>query len=155
MDVEVYAAERTTRHSIEEGPGMGATESSQANPRDTRTAYCVRCRRPRDFRHPSRRWAFHILLTILTFGLWLPVVLALLGGRLLRPWRCTACGWHHPECRSRFTSDVHQNEHTGQKDARERVDRRSLGWDWKPLISPSTLKHSRLAAGHVLCCDTK
>jgi len=41
----------------------------------------------------------HLVLTILTAGLWSISWLILCVGKALRPWRCSVCGWHKPEFR--------------------------------------------------------
>ncbi len=41
----------------------------------------------------------HLLLTLLTAGIWSVAWAALFLGKCLRPWRCRACGWHKPEFR--------------------------------------------------------
>ena len=67
--------------------------------RDGIRAFCTHCRREQTFIHAPLSNRFHLILTVVTFGLWLPVWAALLFGRSLRPWRCKQCGWHKPEFR--------------------------------------------------------
>lgn len=61
------------------------------------TAYCPHCRMETLFTHLKVANRRHLILSILTGGLWIVVWLAVLLGRLLRPWRCSVCGWHKPE----------------------------------------------------------
>jgi hypothetical protein len=63
------------------------------------TAHCPHCREERVFIHARLSIRRHLILTILTGGLWGVVWAALLIGKSLRPWRCSVCGWHKPEFR--------------------------------------------------------
>jgi hypothetical protein len=67
------------------------------------TAYCPHCRHEALFTHMHVANRRHLVLSIVTGGLWLVVWFAVLLGRVLRPWRCTACGWHKPEFRKMRT----------------------------------------------------
>ncbi len=62
-------------------------------------AYCSRCQHHQPFVRVEIRHGPHLLLTILTGGLWFISWLATYLGRMLRPWRCEHCGWHKPEFR--------------------------------------------------------
>jgi hypothetical protein len=62
-------------------------------------AHCPHCRCDRMFVHARIANWLHLLLTIVTAGLWAIVWLAVFIGKSLRPWRCAACGWHKPEFR--------------------------------------------------------
>lgn len=42
----------------------------------------------------------HLLLTVLTFGVWGVCFLSAAAKKLLWPWRCEHCGWHEPDFRS-------------------------------------------------------
>jgi rubredoxin len=64
------------------------------------TAHCPHCRRESVFIHARIRNRLHLLLTLLTGGVWCLVWFALLFGKSLRPWRCRICGWHKPEFRN-------------------------------------------------------
>ena len=64
------------------------------------TAHCPRCRREQLFTRTQLSIAPHLILSILTAGLWTIVWACLLAGKALRPWRCSVCGWHKPEFRS-------------------------------------------------------
>jgi hypothetical protein len=45
----------------------------------------------------------HLLVTLLTLGLWSISWIAACIGQWMRPYRCKHCGWHHP--RHRVPSD--------------------------------------------------
>ena len=64
------------------------------------TAHCPRCRQDEVFVRARLSHRRHLLLTLLTAGLWSIVWAALIVGICLRPWRCRACGWHKPEFRN-------------------------------------------------------
>jgi hypothetical protein len=51
---------------------------------------------------------FHITASVLTAGLWLAVYGAIALGRVMRPWRCSHCGWHKPEFRVPYTQLLRQ-----------------------------------------------
>ena len=63
------------------------------------TAHCAHCRHESLFAPAPISHRRHLLISLLTGGLWLIPWSALLIGKLLRPWRCSACGWHKPEFR--------------------------------------------------------
>jgi len=63
------------------------------------TAHCPHCRRESVFIHVRVSNRRHLLLTLLTGGLWCVVWIGLLFGKCLRPWRCAVCGWHKAEFR--------------------------------------------------------
>jgi rubredoxin len=63
------------------------------------TAHCPHCRQESVFEHARIANRRHLLLTVLTGGIWIFVWLALLFGKCMRPWRCRVCGWHKPEFR--------------------------------------------------------
>jgi hypothetical protein len=62
-------------------------------------AYCAQCRSERLFVPLRIRHLFHLMITLLTGGLWLIVWLALSIERAIRPLRCSHCGWYKPEFR--------------------------------------------------------
>ncbi len=62
-------------------------------------AHCASCRCERVFVRPPTGNLRHLILTLLTGGLWLIVWLAVSIERSIRPWRCEICGWHKPEAR--------------------------------------------------------
>lgn len=78
----------------------GATEQKNEIPGLGRAgfkAHCPHCRHETLFvraRLSNRR---HLLLTIVTAGLWAIAWCTLFIGKCLRPWRCSLCGWHKPE----------------------------------------------------------
>jgi len=63
-------------------------------------AYCARCRHRHIFVRAKINHPIHLILSILTFGLWLISWVAVCIGTILRPWRCEHCGWHKPEFRT-------------------------------------------------------
>jgi hypothetical protein len=63
------------------------------------TAHCPHCRTQSTFIRARLANHRHLLLTILTLGLWSVVWFILFLGKSLRPWRCQHCGWHKPEFR--------------------------------------------------------
>ena len=67
-------------------------------------AHCPHCRRESLFIETRVAHRKHLLLTIVTAGLWLVPWGALILGKMLHPYRCHACGWHKPEFRN--TSQV-------------------------------------------------
>ena len=69
-------------------------------PRRSIRAFCPRCRHQQPFVRAQFDWKLHVLLTILTCGIWLVVALSSTIKRLLWPWRCEHCGWHEPDYRS-------------------------------------------------------
>jgi hypothetical protein len=64
------------------------------------TAHCPHCRQEAVFSHARIATRRHLLLTLVTGGLWAVVWVSLLVGKALRPWRCCVCGWHKAEFRS-------------------------------------------------------
>jgi hypothetical protein len=78
-------------------------------------AHCPHCRREEDFIHARLSCRRHLLLTILTAGLWSVVWAALLLGKCLRPWRCSICGWHKPEFRKTVQVPVPRNPNNPRK----------------------------------------
>jgi len=62
-------------------------------------AHCPHCRRESVFIEGRVAHRKHLLLTIVTAGLWLVPWAAMILGKLLRPYRCQVCGWHKPEFR--------------------------------------------------------
>jgi len=56
-------------------------------------AHCARCRHQQIFVRADINHGLHLLLALVTGGLWL----ALCIGKFVRPWRCEHCGWHKPE----------------------------------------------------------
>ena len=71
---------------------------SNSNHRATLTiqAHCPRCREVRLFTHVPAHYQRHLLVTVLTLGLWAPVWLLNALFAEMRPWRCTNCRWHKP-----------------------------------------------------------
>jgi hypothetical protein len=73
-----------------------ATRRTRGRP-DSINAFCRRCRHEQTFIRAQVRHEFHLLLTVLTLGLWLISWISVIIGGALRPWRCKHCGWHIPE----------------------------------------------------------
>lgn len=69
--------------------------------KDRVRAYCARCKHEHVFvRATVSHWK-HLVLSILTCGLWLISWIALSIGLIIRPWRCEHCGWFKPQFRDR------------------------------------------------------
>lgn len=62
-------------------------------------AYCAKCRHRQSFVKTKVNHVLHLILTILTLGLWGISWAAHTIGMYYRPWRCKHCGWHKPEFR--------------------------------------------------------
>ena len=78
----------------------GCTESpSQGSGNAGFAAHCPHCRRESIFVETRVAHRKHLLLSIVTAGIWLVPWAAMILGKLLRPYRCHACGWHKPEFR--------------------------------------------------------
>lgn len=60
-------------------------------------AYCRRCKHAQSFERGAVNHRLHLLLTILTLGLWSISWVAITLGNIFKPWRCKHCGWHDPE----------------------------------------------------------
>jgi len=60
-------------------------------------AFCARCKHKQSFEMTTINHSMHLLLTILTGGLWGISWMAHVVGMGIRPWRCKHCGWHKPE----------------------------------------------------------
>ena len=69
-------------------------------------AYCSCCGGEQLFVVKEINHWFHASLTILSLGIWLPVYLIVLLTRFMRPWRCSACGWHKPEFRKPYVEQM-------------------------------------------------
>lgn len=64
---------------------------------ETKRGYCEDCDAPRKLERPTANHVVHLIITIITMGLWLPVWLMAcvrFGG-----WQCSTCGG----------KDVHKN----------------------------------------------
>lgn len=59
-------------------------------------AFCYRCDHIQLFKryYPDHRW--HLLLSILTAGLWLVSWASVIVIARVHPWRCQRCDWHLP-----------------------------------------------------------
>ena len=44
---------------------------------------------------PHHGW--HLVVAVLTIGLWLVSWISVCIGAWFRPWRCKVCGWHEPQ----------------------------------------------------------
>jgi len=64
-------------------------------------AHCPHCRRESIFEPARVSHPRHLLLILLTGGLWTVVWVSLIAGQCMRPWRCASCGWHKPEFRKK------------------------------------------------------
>jgi hypothetical protein len=51
----------------------------------------------------------HVILTLMTVGLWVISWIALCIGKIYRPWRCEHCGWHKPEVGVASRPDITAN----------------------------------------------
>lgn len=58
---------------------------------------CPVCRRQTVFARSNHRanWPLHIVIALVTFGIWLPIALLfrMFTGYTAGPWTCTTCGW--------------------------------------------------------------
>lgn len=63
-------------------------------------AYCPRCRHLQPFLKARFDWKLHLLLTVLTVGVWGICLVSAGLKRFIWPWRCEHCGWHEPDFRS-------------------------------------------------------
>jgi len=54
--------------------------------------FCRGCGQSRPFEKRQLNWILHLLLVLLTGGLWLIVLILLVLGRVLEPFRCRECG---------------------------------------------------------------
>ena len=70
--------------------------------KDKVRAHCPRCRHQQTFIKARLNHPLHLVLSLLTAGLWLVSWAALCVGKVLRPWRCEHCGWHSPVFGQRF-----------------------------------------------------
>jgi hypothetical protein len=95
--------------------------------KDRIRAHCARCRHQQLFIRARLNHLLHLMLTIMTVGLWLISWLALCIGQILRPWRCEHCGWHHPEFK---------HDKTSRKPSRSPSPR--PGIHAGPLLTPET-----------------
>lgn len=68
--------------------------------RRTIRAYCPRCRHLQPFLRAEFDWKLHILMTVVTVGVWSVCLISAIAKRLIWPWRCEHCGWHEPDFRS-------------------------------------------------------
>ena len=80
-------------------------------------AHCPRCRRQHLFIKREINHLLHLVLAILTGGLWLVTWMVLCVGRVMRPWRCRRCGWHKPE----FGSDENRQGNPRQRHDEKRA----------------------------------
>jgi predicted RNA-binding Zn-ribbon protein involved in translation (DUF1610 family) len=65
-------------------------------PKERVRGFCPKCGHEQVFQKGEIHHGVHLLLSILTLGLWLVSWLAILIGHRLRPWYCPQCGWHTP-----------------------------------------------------------
>jgi len=64
--------------------------------KDKIRAHCPRCRHQQIFTRATINHPLHLLLSLMTAGLWIISWIAICLGRFMRPWRCEHCGWHTP-----------------------------------------------------------
>ena len=69
-------------------------------------AHCPHCRQQSLFVHARISHGRHLLLTLVTGGLWAFLWIGLCISKALRPWRCESCGWHKPEFRTTLRTQV-------------------------------------------------
>jgi hypothetical protein len=74
--------------------------SHPAMPQRSIRAFCPRCRHQQPFVRARFDWKLHVVLTVLTLGVWAICLLSSAIKRALFPWRCEHCGWHQPDFRS-------------------------------------------------------
>ncbi len=60
-------------------------------------AHCPCCRHTQRFSRVETNHLLHLVLTVVTLGLWGISWLAILIGRWVWPWRCHQCGWNAPD----------------------------------------------------------
>jgi hypothetical protein len=65
--------------------------------KDEAWAYCPRCRHKQLFIKEQIDHRLHLILAILTGGLWAVSWAAVCVGKTIWPWRCEHCGWHNPD----------------------------------------------------------
>ena len=53
---------------------------------------CKTCGQMRPFERHSPNWVLHLILAVLTLGLWLLPMAVLALASMFRPWRCRECG---------------------------------------------------------------
>jgi len=66
-------------------------------------ARCAVCDKECAFFEVQINHPLHLILMIITLGIWLPVYLSIIIRKLIRPWKCGCCGWHKPEFRQPYT----------------------------------------------------
>lgn len=54
--------------------------------------FCPDCGQQRPFEKRTRNHVLHLLLTVFTFGIWLPIWLLLMLATMVTPYRCRECG---------------------------------------------------------------
>ena len=69
-------------------------------PHRTIRAFCPHCRHQQPFVRARFEWKLHILMTVLTVGVWAVCLISAAVKRVIWPWRCEHCGWHEPDFRS-------------------------------------------------------
>ena len=58
--------------------------------------HCSRCGHSQLFERTQIHHGIHLLLSVLTLGLWVVSWMAIAVGHHFRPWRCLQCGCHKP-----------------------------------------------------------
>lgn len=61
-------------------------------PADTHKFFCTRCTAERTFRRLKVNHRFHLIISIVTGGLWLISWLGVVVARRFQPWYCSICG---------------------------------------------------------------
>jgi hypothetical protein len=61
---------------------------------ERRAMLCRSCHLPRVFRRRRTHHSIHFILSLITFGVWLPVWGINIILQLRKPWTCSVCGIH-------------------------------------------------------------
>lgn len=75
--------------------GMITNKGEQEGPRSIK-AFCPRCRHRHEFVRAKINHRLHLILSVVTGGIWLISWVALCLRIRLSPWNCEHCGWNAP-----------------------------------------------------------
>ncbi len=64
---------------------------------DKKWGYCPNCAHSQRFVRVDVNHTFHLVMTMLTLGLWSISWVSAIIGRRITPWRCKHCGSHAPD----------------------------------------------------------
>lgn len=64
--------------------------------RKSTLGYCSKCGHHQLFENNQINHHVHLVLSIVTCGLWLVSWVSIFIGHQIRPWRCQQCGWSKP-----------------------------------------------------------